>query len=435
MIFAKSDRDRLSSLVAATALAFSAGAASATEGYFQLGFGARQNALGGAGVADSQDAMALSLNPAGIVGLPEQIQIGFAAFMPNRGYEATGPGFVAPGLSSGENNSSMNLFVIPNFAYVKPIDLDSSWGVTLYGNGGMNTTYGAGLNTSCGTFGLPTGGVYCGGAAGVDLMQAFLSVGYARRFGPIEIGIAPTLVVQRFKAQGLAVFGLFGLSSDPSSLTDNGYDYSYGGGLRGGIQWTVTPGFRFAAAGQTQMYMTKFEKYSGLFANGGSFDIPATVTAGMAVDIVPTVTFMFDYQHIFYSTVDSISDSSTVPLPMGAAGGPGFGWHDVNVYKFGLEWRASEMWTFRAGYAYCDNPVQSSDVTLNILAPGIVTNHFTAGLSYVIGPKDTLELSGMYAPEATVSGIEVTPMGPNPYRTIELQMSQMQLIGSWTHRF
>ena len=87
------------------------------------------------------------------------------------------------------------------------------------------------------------------------------------------------------------------------------------------------------------------------------------------------------------------------------------------------------------GYAYSDNPVQSTDVTLNILAPGIVTNHFTAGASYAIGPQDTLEFSGMYAPQSTVSGMEVTPMGANPFRTIELQMYQVQVLGSWTHKF
>ena len=39
----------------------------ATEGYFQNGFGARQKALAGTGAADSRDATAASLNPAGLV--------------------------------------------------------------------------------------------------------------------------------------------------------------------------------------------------------------------------------------------------------------------------------------------------------------------------------------------------------------------------------
>ena len=116
---------------------FAAGEAQATEGYFQYGYGARQGALGGAGVADLRDAMSLSLNPAGIVDVGRQIQIGASLFAPFRSYSATGTGLVAP----GGFDSNSNYFVVPNIAYSQPIDGDSAWGIALYGNGGMNTTY------------------------------------------------------------------------------------------------------------------------------------------------------------------------------------------------------------------------------------------------------------------------------------------------------
>ncbi|WP_457817321.1 hypothetical protein, partial [Staphylococcus aureus] len=48
------------------ALCASAPAVWATDGYFQDGLGARNKALAGAGVADSRDATAAALNPAGI---------------------------------------------------------------------------------------------------------------------------------------------------------------------------------------------------------------------------------------------------------------------------------------------------------------------------------------------------------------------------------
>ena len=44
-------------------------------------------------------------------------------------------------------------------------------------------------------------------------------------------------------------------------------------------------------------------KYSGLFADGGSFDIPANITAGLAYDLTPDLTVMADWRHIFYSGV------------------------------------------------------------------------------------------------------------------------------------
>ena len=176
-------------------------AAWSTEGYFQLGYSPVQNALGGAGVANSEDAMSMALNPAGLVGLPEQFQMGVGLFMPYRGYSASsGGGAVAP----GTYESSDNLFLMPNMAYSHPIDANSAVGLALYGNGGMNTTYKS-----------PASGVFYGGNTGVDLMQMFVSADYARRMGNFSFGIAPTLAIQTFKAKGLANFAHIHLIGEP----------------------------------------------------------------------------------------------------------------------------------------------------------------------------------------------------------------------------
>ena len=42
-----------------------------------------------------------------------------------------------------------------------------------------------------------------------------------------------------------------------------------------------------------------------------------------------------------------------------------------------------------------DNPVSATDVTFNILAPGIVQHHITAGGSYKMSDRDTIEFSGL----------------------------------------
>lgn len=56
--------------------------AGATEGYFFDGYGATQTALSGAGVANSTDAMAMTLNPAGLVNVDRQFQLGASLFFP-----------------------------------------------------------------------------------------------------------------------------------------------------------------------------------------------------------------------------------------------------------------------------------------------------------------------------------------------------------------
>ncbi|WP_166145908.1 OmpP1/FadL family transporter [Methylosinus sp. RM1] len=403
----------------------------ATEGYFLEGYGAREKALAGAGVADSRDPLALSINPAGLVDLGHQYTGGLTAFSPDRGYGTTGPGFVA----QGDVRSGRGLFPIPYAGYSRPIDATSAWGVAAYGNGGMNTTYSKNYTSQFFPipFACPKPGVFCGENAGVDLNQAFLSAGYAQRFGNVSIGVAPILAIQIFKARGLSGFGPF--SVDQANLSDHSYNWSVGAGVRAGAQWNVTSQLRIGVAAATPIWTTKFYKYSGLFAEGGGFDIPATVTAGLAFDLLPNVTLLADWRHIFYSQVASVGNSSQLPFRFGLSNGPGFGWSDVDAVKFGAEWRATPDWTFRIGYAHNNNPIQPRDVTINILAPGVVTDHLSGGLSYRVTPNATIDLAAIVSPRHSVSGIEVTPAGPNPLRTITIYLSEFEITGGWTYKF
>jgi len=82
--------------------------ASATEGYFQNGYGARQKALAGAGAADSRDATAAALNPAGLVHVGNEASIAASLFSPRS--EVESPAF------GGTVESGSDFFVVPNLA-------------------------------------------------------------------------------------------------------------------------------------------------------------------------------------------------------------------------------------------------------------------------------------------------------------------------------
>jgi long-chain fatty acid transport protein len=396
-----------------------AGAAQATEGYFQEGVSPREKALGGAGVADSRDALTIANNPAGLAFVGHQLSIGLSAFSPSREYSATGTAAVPP----GGLKSSREMFAIPAIGYSMPIDATSGWGVAIYGNGGMNTDY-RGRNAACGG----AVGVFCAGKTGVDLNQAFISVGYGKSFGNLSVGIAPVVGVQMFKAYGIAPFAAF--SSAPTAFSDNGYSSAVGAGVRAGAQYRVTDTFRVGLSGSTPIWMGKFDKYRGLFAGAGSFDVPGNITVGLAWDVLPTFTLLLDYKHIFYSGVKSIANSSRNPFPFGWSNGPGFGWKDVDVVSLGAEWRATRDLTLRAGYAHNTNPVRSRDVTLNILAPGVVTDHFTAGLSYALTRNASIEFAAVYVPKHTVTGPDMANTG-----VVKLSMSQFEATVGLTYKF
>jgi long-chain fatty acid transport protein len=255
----------------------------ADDGFGLIGNSLRQKALDGADLADSKDAMSMSFNPAGIIGLERGFQIGVTAVLPERGYNAQGASLV---VAPGDVRSGGPIFPSPNGADVQPIDAESASGVVTNGAGGINTSYDAGhikppiySQTPFGPV-LVTpsfGGPYGGGFAGMDLQQQFISGVYARKFGNLSIGFAPTIGVQMLNVQGLQL--LAPLSQNPSATTDKGYDWAVGVGVRFGAQYSLAPSLRVAVAGSTPVFMTPFSSYAGLVADHGRLDAPAHVMA------------------------------------------------------------------------------------------------------------------------------------------------------------
>ncbi|HKK05708.1 MAG TPA: outer membrane protein transport protein, partial [Gammaproteobacteria bacterium] len=174
--------------------------------------------------------------------------------------------------------------------------------------------------------------------------------------------------------------------------------------------------------------------YKGLFAGGGNFDIPATATIGLAFKTTPTSTLAFDVQKIFYSDIDSIANPllpNIQTAQLGTSNGAGFGWEDMTVYKLGYQWSTSPAWTWRAGYSYGKQPIPSSEVLLNILAPAVMEQHFTFGFTNKLSPTSEWNFAAMYAPEKKVSG--ANPLSPG--QTIELKMYQYQVEASYSWKF
>jgi long-chain fatty acid transport protein len=440
-------RHLLAAIVVTTAIVIGRGTVSATEGYFQHGFGARHKALGGAGVADSRDATAAALNPAGLVHVGDEIDAAASIFSPRRGFVGSG----SPGLTPlGEVESSGNYFLIPNLAWSYrpkeslPFDVLA---VSLYANGGLNVHYGniSRIDSGCGLGGST--GVFCRGPVTDNLQQAFVSVAVAKQFGNFSLGIAPILAHQLIKFSGLQLFAdIPGLSIDTMSVTDRRIDTSWGYGVRGGVEWSVSPGIRLGVAGNSRIWMGRFDNYRGLLAEQGDFDIPASVQAGIAAELMPSLTVMADFKYIWYSTIKSLSNPSINILAcpaigganpsgcLGADNGPGFGWKDVAVVKFGAEWRATQQLTFRAGYAWNEQPIPARDVMINILAPAVVQHHFTAGGKYLLNRNLSIEIAGFFVPRSTVRGTELPVIG-NPSHRTELQGKGTELTLGISYRF
>ena len=85
------------------------------------------------------------------------------------------------------------------------------------------------------------------------------------------------------------------------------------------------------------MNMGRFDKYKGLFADNGDFDIPSHYSLGVAFTPTPAWTVALDFGRINYSGVAlGRQPELGATAPLGAANGPGFGWKDIDVVKLGV---------------------------------------------------------------------------------------------------
>jgi long-chain fatty acid transport protein len=227
-----------------------------------------------------------------------------------------------------------------------------------------------------------------------------------------SIGISPLLAYQRFQAEGLQAFGVM----------NPGYDDSFGYGVRVGYFGKITPTVTIGAAYSSKVNFEEFDDYKGLFAEQGDLDIPENYNLGIAWQATPQVKLALDYQRINYSDVAAIGNpvsnvfpcfGGSLPNCFGGSVGPGFGWADADVWKLGVEYKHNNQWTFRVGYSHTDSPIENSntfgspdygEAAINILAPGIVEDHVTLGLTYTLASGNELTVSYMHAFKNDISG-------------------------------
>ena len=448
-------------LGAFVALTLAAGSASATNGYYTTGTGTKSKAQAGAGSANPQEVMSLATNPANIAFVPESIDAGLSIFSPMRDYQtssslANGNGgafTIGPNKIDSENE----FFPIPFVGMNRALSDVDFLAAAFYARGGMNTKWEGGTASfdpdGPGPAPVMTfDGTYGGGTAGVDLMQAFLNLTYARKLSDqFSLGASAIFAIQRFEARGVSTFAPYtetfarsGGTVMPKNLSGNGHDMSYGYGASIGLQWNPTDMFGFAAAYTTKMSMGEFGDYADLFAEQGGFDMPATSTIGIAIKPNDQLALMFDWQEIWYSDVGAVGNpiQNLFDCPTAGAGGTdfegclggnrggGFGWEDMSVYKFGASYQLDDTWTLRGGYSFTDQPIPTDQMTFNILAPAVMEDHFSVGFTKKQAGGNELNLSFMYAPEQTVKG----PNNFDPTQTVEFSMHQFELEVSYSWR-
>lgn len=396
----------------------------ATNGYFSHGYGTVSKGMAGAGSALAVDFMAAATNPAATVVVGPGVDFGVAVFSPDREYGVTGQPSGFPGtfgLAPGTVRSGSRLFAVPHIGITWKVGERGAFALAMFGNGGMNTAYAS-----------PTFGV---APTGVDLSQMFIAPTYSLRLDDRHaIGVSAIVGYQRFEAKGLAAFSAF--SSNAGALTDLDHSNSFGAGVRVGYfgQWSKV--FSAGASYQSKIWMSPFDKYEGLFAGSGDFDVPSNFVVGIGLHPTPAIDVALDVQRVNFSEVGAVGHHLIPNLTQSALGtdaGAGFGWDDVTVGKVGVQVRAGHGFTWRGGYSHGNQPVPTSEVLFNILAPGVVAQHATFGVSKELPAGRMINASVMHAFSKRVSGQNALEVPGR--QQIALTMQEWEFELSYAIRF
>ncbi len=416
----------------------------AIDGYFMLGYGTVSKGMAGTGVAYYRTSI-IGNNPAGRVFLGNQYSVSANLLFPSTTYTISGTPSGIQGtipFGTGSVDSDTKVLFVPNLGANWQISEKSAFGISLYGCG-IATDY------PMQTFFVPNISDPNIKNTGVNFQQMFLDPTYSLKIGDKHaIGLSAMIMYQRFKAEGLSTFGNLGLSTNPSKLSNNGFDSSFGFGFKIGYLGEIIDGLHVGATYQSKTSASEFKEYEGLFAEKGDFDAPANWTIGAMYELTDDFKLLVDIQQIYFSDIKSLGNDIT-PLLVTAASfdpnqgytntngllgkntGAGFGWEDMTIVKIGVEYKTGETLTLRGGYAFGEEPIRESEVLFNILAPVVNNQHITLGATQTFGgegkTKD-LNLALVYAPKNSVKG----PSPLDPAQNVELELGVFELELSLT---
>jgi long-chain fatty acid transport protein len=417
---------RAATLAVLTSMAV-ASPAHATNGMRMAGFGASQVGMGGVSAALPLDAASIITNPAGITELGTRIDFGASYFKPNVKYQATEISQVPqPGIAVLNNgavfDSNRNASPVPAFGLVLPLDEKLTFGIGAYGIAGMGVDYPQNLY---------------GGVTYSSYSQLRFAPGFAYKVNDmLSAGITVNVM---YATMGYdAAEGLLQVSHQAGS--------AFGIGATAGVRLVPMKGLAFGAAYETKSWFQDF-KFNipahnaldpttfGTFpvpagVDSIKFDQPSCATVGVAVSPLDQLTLGADVQFIHWSEsngqnqpayTSDITKTGAMPFDLS--------WKNQWVFKVGAQYRVLPQLALRAGYNYGKSPLDSGRAFENIAFPAIAEHHITAGLGFDLSPRFTLNVAGMYVPEAKLSGSNPQQQFIASYQTTMSQYAIDMAIG------
>ncbi|MFO7720936.1 MAG: outer membrane protein transport protein [Gillisia sp.] len=124
-----------------------------------------------------------------------------------------------------------------------------------------------------------------------------------------------------------------------------------------------------------------------------SLPLPAELTVGFAYQFLDKWLFAFDYNQTLWSVYESLDldfENPNIPDSENARN-----YKSSSVYRFGLQFDATERFTLRGGYYFDESPVQAGYFAPE--TPRNDSNNFTGGLSFNVNDRFAIDAAVLYS--------------------------------------
>lgn len=356
----------------------------ATLGVFEHGNGINSMGMGGVTYSYATETTTLGANPAHALSLGDRWDLGADVFWANADGRYKGND-LAPDMSYKSDGRSW--YIIPQGGYSKRLNNDWALGITIL-NAGLGPDY--------------AGNPYerFGGAsnrATLYLASSSIVTALAYRLtDAFHVGASLNVGYQELLIQGLQFLDNDTSSQSPGNVTNQGKDgvFTFSGGL--GFKWQITPWLTAGAAYKSKNYNAQHDEYRGLVARGGKLELPSIYGGGFTIKPYEKLVLVLEAQRLTYRSEAAFRNGLGKLLEgnkLGSGDGPGFGFNDLNAYKFGIEYGATPTLTLRAGFLWGTGLLTKDDTLFAFLGPLTHRETYTAGATYLW--RDKWELSGM----------------------------------------
>lgn len=431
------------------------GGAWATNGMNMEGYGPIALGMGGAAMAYDNGSAAMMNNPATLGLMDDSHRLDLAL------------GFLGPdvnaSMAGNASHSSADAFGGPALGWSRRHG-KVTFGMGIYGQGGMGTEYGANSFMNMGT-GLTTrselgvgrilfplayavspdlivGGTVDFVWAGLDMQMAMrvdqmspMMASGGNAYGTIGGSLASALGGMGLNASDV---GYFNFSND-NPYSGKAHSTGYAGKL--GFVYKAGPSLTLGGTyhSSTNIFDLKADGAELRLVRPGvgtlnsmsgkveykNFNWPESFGLGMAYQANDRLMLVADYKRTNWAKTMKDFKMTFVD----SASGMGMdmtlyqNWKNQDVWMLGLAYQTTDALTLRAGVNIAKNPVP--DYFMHPLFPAIVRNHFTAGFGYRINKASSIDFAYSFAPEVSVTNSSGT--------TVNHRQNNAQFIFSYRY--